>query len=430
MREAAITSEQSELRTPAPSIPLQSKGPASGKTADWHAKASRSIETRRTDLDALRVLMCGGLILCHALLIFAAEPNYHLKSAVPSPTASALSEFLRITTTSMFFVLAGWSAMAALRERGPGRFMRGRVKRLLVPLFGGSVLFGSIIKYIELSHGRDVGFHGFRLAQPLQSGFFEFFPHNLTRMNQVTWSHLWFLAYLFLISVLLLPVVAHLARSAPRTVVPAAPTVYVPALAMAVLLAAFNGYWPFLPNLYTDWTNFAYFALCFAIGSGIAAWPGFETRLRAEAPRLLALMLLGAVGVTLCANSVAGRLFVGLTAWGAIGAGLGFAARLKPPTTPTLAYLSEATLPVYIVHQVPVLLLGIVVLQLALPVWLKIALIWLLASVITLAIYHWLIRPWRPVRWSMGMGGLPPPSPEVEYDCKITGARRRTHAGI
>jgi glucans biosynthesis protein C len=187
--------------------------------------------------------------------------------------------------------------------------------------------------------------------------------------------------------------------------VPAAPTVYLPALPMAMLLVAFNGYWPFLPNLYTDWTNFAYFALCFSIGSGIAAWPGFETRLRAEAPRFLVLMLLAFVGVILCGESAAGRLFVGLTAWGAVGAGLGFAARIKPAATPIFVYLGEATMPVYIVHHVPVLLLGAVILPLTLSVWLKIVLVWLSASIISLTAYHWLIRPWQPVRWLMGMGG-------------------------
>jgi glucans biosynthesis protein C len=208
---------------------------------------------------------------------------------------------------------------------------------------------------------------------------------------------------------LLLPLAARLAHVPPRTDVPAAPVVHLPALAIAGLLAAFNGYWPYLPNLYTDWTNFSYFALCFAIGAGIAAWPGFETRLHAETPRLLLVLLLGAAGVTLCGESVAGRLFVGLTAWSGIGVALGVASRLKPPPSPTFAYLSEATLPVFVVHQVPVLLLGVVVLPLALPVGLKVALIGLPAGVITFAAYHWLIRPWPLMRGIMGMDVSPGP---------------------
>jgi glucans biosynthesis protein C len=180
---------------------------------------------------------------------------------------------------------------------------------------------------------------------------------------------------------------------------------------MAMWLAAFKGYWPYLPNLYTDWANFSYFALCFAIGAEIAVWPGFEVRLRDEAPRLLVLMLLAFTGVILCGESMAGRLFVGLTAWGTTAAGIGFAARVNPTPTPMFVYLSEVTLPVYILHLVPVLLLGIVFLPLTLPVGLKVVLIWLGAGLISLAFYHWLIRPWPSARWLMGMRARPASPP-------------------
>jgi glucan biosynthesis protein C len=359
---------------------------------------------RRADLDALRIVMCAAVILLHALLIFASEPIYHLKSALPSLTASVLSEFLRIVTMAVFFVLAGWSAVVSSRGRSPGRFMHERVTRLLVPSIFGIALFGSVIKYIELTHGRDINIRGFRLIEPWQIEFLDFFPSNLSRLKLMSWSHLWFLVYLLLISLVLLPLLVNLARRIPATVVPAAAMVYLPAVPMVALLVAFDGHWPYLPNLATDWVNFTYYGLCFAIGAGIAAWPGFETRLYSEAPRLLVLMLLAFAGVVLCGESTAGRLFVGLTAWCGIGASLGFAARIKPAATPLLGYLSEATLPIYIVHHLILLLIGILVLPSAMPGAAQIILIWLSATAASLAAYHWLIRPWPPMRWLMGMG--------------------------
>jgi peptidoglycan/LPS O-acetylase OafA/YrhL len=405
-------------------------------------RASRShAPRRRADLDALRIALCSGIVLFHALSIYSAEPIYHLKSALPSPAASALAEFLRIAILPLFFVLAGWSAVASLRRHGAGVFVRERARRLLVPLVAGTVLLGPLIKYIELRHGRDIGFHGLWLVPPLPDGFLAFVPRYFTRMNLLTWSHLWFLAYLFFISLLLLPLALRLARSKPHSEVPPAPLVYLPGLAFAALLAAFDGYWPFLPNLLTDWTNFIWFAFCFAIGAGLAAWPGFETRLHGETWRMLALMLAAYAGVVVLGPSTAGRACVGLTAWGAIGAGLGLARRLahvpakwtpvrrqehaqtkesracsdspalEPPPTPVLALLSEAVLPVYILHLVPVLALGLVVVPLDLPVWLAVAVIWLGATIITLAVVRWLVRPWRPTCWLVGMNALPAKAP-------------------
>src|SRR4029077_18114840 len=120
-----------------------------------------------------------------------------------------------------------------------------------------------------------------------------------------------------------------------------------------------NGYWPFLPNLITDWPNCSFYALCFVIGAGIAVWPGFEARLSKEAPRLFAFMLLAFAGMIYNGESAAGRLVVALTACGGIGARFGFASRLKPVATAGLPYQPEATMPVFIVHHAPLLLLGV-----------------------------------------------------------------------
>jgi peptidoglycan/LPS O-acetylase OafA/YrhL len=362
---------------------------------------------RRTDLDAMRIVLCAGVVLFHVMSIWTAEPIYHLKSAVASPTISVLAPLLHVSTVPTFFVLAGWSAVTSLRRRGVRDFVRERAARLLVPLCVGTAVLGPVIKYVELSHGRDIGFHGLWLVPPLQISFLEFIPHYFTRTNLLTWSHLWFLAYLFLISLLLLPLALRLARAKPRIDVPAAPLVYLPALAFAALLAGFHGYWPFLPTLLHDWTNFSWFALCFAIGAGLAAWPGFEKRLQAETWRMLALMLVAYVGVVVCGHTTAGRAFVGLTTWGAIGAGLGIARRFNPAPTPAFNALSEAALPVYILHLVPMFLLALLVLRLDWPAWPSVAVVWLGEMGITLAMIRWLVRPWRPMRWLVGMNPHP-----------------------
>ncbi len=234
-------------------------------------------------------------------------------------------------------------------------------------------------------------------------GYFDFFPRNLKRLPLMTWSHLWFLAYLFLISMMLLPLLLRLARRIPNISVPSAFAVYVPLIPMIAILVALNGYWPYFPNLVMDWSNFLYFTLCVVIGAGIAAWPGFEARLRTQAPGFLLLLVIGFVGVAVFGESSWGRFFIGLVAWGGAGAGLEFMARLNPASTPLTSYFSEATLPVYIIHHAPLLLIGWYLLPVAIPLWLKIVVIWLAAIAASLAIYHWLVRPWPWMRWLMGM---------------------------
>ena len=301
-----------------------------------NTQAGAAASGRRTDFDTLRVLICGCVILAHAMLIFAFEPRYHLKSDVISHSATVLYEFMRITTMALFFVLAGWAALGIVRKRGARRLLTDRHARVLVPLGVGVVVFGSAIKYIELA------------------------PRARRPHGRVGCCRL----------------LARLAGTATRIAgAPRRRSSICPRSSSAAHLVAFDGYWPFLPSLYKDGANFFFFAWCFAIGAGIAVRPGFETRLRSETPHLLILMLVAFAGVIYCGEPAAGRVFVGVTAWAAIGPALGYAARIKPKATPALHYLSEASLALYILHHLPLLAAGAVVLPLDLPVWIKIALI-------------------------------------------------------
>jgi peptidoglycan/LPS O-acetylase OafA/YrhL len=358
---------------------------------------------RRADLDALRIILCAAVILQHAVLIFAAEPRYHVKSAVISPSASAAYEILRIIAMPPFFTLAGWAAVLSLRCRGVAAFCTERASRLLLPLAAGILLLGPVIKYIELSGGRDLSLSGFRLVPPLRMGFPEFLGDYYGRLALLTWSHLWFLAYLLLYSVLLLPLLVWLARRPLRSRVPSAALVYLPVLPLMGVLAGWHGYWPYLPNLLTDGTNATYFAVCFVLGAGIAVWPGFESRLRDQATRLALLAVAGMTVVLACGESLEGRLAVGTTAWCFIAAAWGFAMRWKPRRSAVLVYLTQASLPVYILHHLPLLLVGRWVLTLGIPAWPAIGLIVLSATAMSFALYHWLIRPFTLGRLLTGM---------------------------
>src|SRR5262249_10206781 len=161
LSEAAVARVRSDDRVPDGAALWETRDPVSARQADavddvsHPVAALRPVETspRRPDIVLLRIGLCAAIILLHALSIFSAEPIYHLKSAAPSTAASVLAEFLRITAVPLFFVLAGWAAVASLRARSPGDFVRERASRLLVPLCVGSVFIGSAIKYIELCHG-------------------------------------------------------------------------------------------------------------------------------------------------------------------------------------------------------------------------------------------------------------------------------------
>ena len=358
---------------------------------------------RRTDLDLLRIIASAAIILAHAVLIFTSEPRYHVKSAAPHLAADVLYDALRIGTLPLFFALAGWASVAALRRRSAARFLRDRAERVLLPLLAGMLLLGPVIKFIERGEGRNLGVTGWRLMEPSQIGFFDFLTNYWGRVNLLTWSHLWFLAYLFIISIALLPLLRWLAQRAPDETLPSRVLAFIPAPALALLVVLGSGYWPNLPNLVQDWGSVAFYAACTAIGAVLAAWPGFEARFRRDAPWFLALAACGFALIIGAGETTLGRIGAGLCAWGAIGASFGYAGRHAPAPSAVLTWLGESTMAVYVLHHVPVLLIAVWLLPMALPDTVKVLLIFLGATAASLLAYRFLVQPWPLPRVLLGM---------------------------
>src|SRR5437867_4918098 len=170
-------------------------------------------ETRRPDIDWLRVVAVYLLFVFHVGKVFDPAPFYHIRTADLSFTTLVFCGFVSLWHMPLFFLLAGWSAVASLQKRGRRPFVVERVRKLAIPLLAGSALLGPPIKYLELRSGLDLNHAGLWVAAPLQAGFrtvipsglpqakpfdegfLAFLPTFFTRLDRFTWTHLWFLAY-------------------------------------------------------------------------------------------------------------------------------------------------------------------------------------------------------------------------------------------
>src|SRR5262252_7572752 len=171
-------------------------------------------DTRRPDIDWLRVGATYLLFAFHVGKVFDPAPFYHVRNADLSFGMLVFCGFVGLWHMPLFFLLAGWSACGSLARRGTGAFVEERLRRLAVPLVAGSIVLGPAIKYLELQSGLDLDYAGLRAAPALQDGFRAIIPGGLpvappfdesfrtflptffTRLHRFTWSHLWFIAYL------------------------------------------------------------------------------------------------------------------------------------------------------------------------------------------------------------------------------------------
>ncbi|GCE30229.1 hypothetical protein KDA_57130 [Dictyobacter alpinus] len=149
------------------------------------------------------------VVLIHCIHMFS--ELYITRTGMPAfitneGEAYALS-FVAQWCMALYFLLAGASTWLTLRRKGPRQFIQDRVRRLLVPLVVGFVLLVPLQTYFEMvSNGQYTGtlllFYPYFLESIFFAGKFSLMVTSI--------HHLWFLLYLFCISLLALPLCLYL----------------------------------------------------------------------------------------------------------------------------------------------------------------------------------------------------------------------------
>lgn len=377
---------------------------------------------RRHDIDALRVLAFGLLILYHAGMLYVAPVSdwaFHLKSTHLAEWLQYPMLFLNRRRMELLFLISGL-AVHFLRARvGRGALAWKRSVRLLLPLIFGMLVVLPIQPYAQ---GRA---HG-----DLAPGFGRFLLHYWTHGHQdygLTWNHLWYLPYLWLYTMLLLALLPLLEsgpgrrlRSALLTLRGSALMLW-PALPLLVAGVWLKDRYPENHALFGDWYAHAVYLCAFFYGYVL----GTDTSMWSELARLrrhaLALALT-CFSLYLWLDKFAGDLLGGpplapstlvlakamidgfryLYCWAALMAVLGWGHALLNRPFRWLPYAREAVYPWYVLHQSLLLLIAWQLMPLGLGPVLEPTLI-VLGTVVGCALLHEGIRR---VRWLRPLFGM------------------------
>jgi len=364
---------------------------------------------RRSDIDWLRVLATYLVLVFHVTKVFDPFPFYHVKNAETSQALGIAAGFVHQWHMPLFFLLAGWSAFFSLSGRGVRSMLAERVRRLGVPLLFGIVFLCPVIKYLELSGGQSLHFHGLATVKGFHENFLEFLPTFFTRLDRFTWAHLWFLAYLLAFTALLAPVLRalHDRKEALRWK-PRALHVYLPIIPLALIQVSLRERYPGIQNLVNDWANVGFYGLCFAIGFLLARSPVLEETVHAEWRRALVVGTAAMLALWLSVSQPVPpvKIVLALTAvggWCFVVGWLGAARRFLGTSNRALAWLSESAMPVYVLHQIVVVLIAHQIVALRAGIGVKFALLLVLGLGATAGLYQVAIRPFGSMRFFFGM---------------------------
>ena len=378
---------------------------------------------RRHDIDTLRVLAFGLLIVYHVGMVYVAEWNFHIKSPHQQDWLQWPMVAVNRWRMPLIFMLSGIALALSLPGRrsagGLGSVALRRSQHLLLPLAFGMVAVVPVQAYCEaVANGAvEPGFGTFmwRYLQfrPWPEGGFAGAVYG------ITWNHLWFLAYLWVYTLLLL---AILPLCRKRTGVRLAAGCMAPAGWPAAVLVALPAAW-FFGTLYLleprfpenhalegDWYAHAKYLACFGMGYALGGDSRFWVRIdrmrwaclviaAASMTVYLLLRLVGAGLVTIDPANIPdwdwwmiSRGAHALYLWTALLAILAFGRRWLDRPWSWLPRANEAVYPWYILHQSLIVPLAFVAIPLGLAGWLE-AVVILAGTVLGCFLLHeWLIR--------------------------------------
>jgi peptidoglycan/LPS O-acetylase OafA/YrhL len=332
-----------------------------------NSSASGTLGERRYDLDWVRIGAFLLLILYHVGMYYVSW-DWHVKS----PHASSLIEPLMLLTSpwrlSVLFLVSG-VATAYLLERQPRGFLAARSVRLLVPLLFGMAVIVPPQSYLEVvEKARYAGSYGEFLG--LYFTAYHGFCRGSDCLIMPTWNHLWFVAYLWVytmilfVSVRILPGAAPLLRALTERALSGVGVLIWPILYLVAARETLAVWYPATHALVGDWYNHALYGAMFLAGFALAGsrapWVAME-RMRWIALHLAVLgwafmvawlaLYEDGPAVPTQAWLIAERAIYAALQWLAIVAVLGFARAHLAQDSAARRYLTTAIFPVYILHQ-------------------------------------------------------------------------------
>lgn len=338
-------------------------------------------------IDWLRVLAVLLLFPFHTSRVFNAEPFY-----VKGPPATGVDAFIGFVDAwhmPLLFFVAGASTYFALRKRSGGQYMGERVQRLLLPLFFGIFL---VIPPQTWYGGRFNSGYGKSFLEYLLSG--DFLVWNIQDGGDYYGGfgigHLWFLLWLFAVSLMALPLLLRAKGKATGSFARfsrflAKPWSW-PVAGFLILLGEA------LPDLFGK--NPFYYLVFFVLGYVAMCDPAFGES--AQHYRWPALIISSAVIVWWMATwrfrdslpdpswTRTGVTLLGMIAvWLMVLAAVGFGRRYLDRPSTALTYLAPASYPLYILHQTAIVIVAYYVVLLPAPAsmqWLAVFTIAIAAS--------------------------------------------------
>jgi glucans biosynthesis protein C len=352
---------------------------------------------RRHDLDWLRIIAFGVLILYH-IGMFYVSWGWHVKSSHASNAIEPLMLLVNPWRLTLLFLISGAATRFLADKMNVGEFTASRMKRLWPPLIFAVLVIVPPQCYLEVVEAiQEIqGPVGLPQSQWLDNFYYKYITASGNWCDHdgclitPTYNHMWFVAYLILYTLALIPLIPLMRRVPASTskLIAGPGLLLLPWLYMFVLRATLSPIFGETHAFWLDWYLHPLYFGAFLFGYSIAMNQSFFANCSQQ--RWLALGIAIALWAVLIINAyvfhntqnlsaLVKTLFRGiheLQAWSAIVAAIGFAHHhLRSVDTPIKQTLTAAIFPFYLIHQTLIVVAAHYLNKLQLPVLLEAAML-------------------------------------------------------
>lgn len=367
---------------------------------------------RQYYIDWLRILLILSVFLFHVGMVFNTW-DWHVKNDVTYGGAlKYFMSFLHTWRMPLLFLISGAGTFYAMGKRSVGQYLGERFKRLFIPLLIGVFTLVPVQVYIEKSSQFN--------------SLMDFYPHmfeGIYPSGNFSWHHLWFIAYLFVIALIISPLLVFFKSRAYRSFIgllekwaskPLALNIFIIPLVLSQALLR-----PYFPQethgLVDDWAYVAFSVIFFLAGYMMLSSRSITESIRKQRRWFLIesavfTALLFTFPYQVESEALANNLWDLLSifvAWSCGLAAIGYARQFLNRDHPLRKLLNEAIYPFYLLHQPVIVVVAFMITKWDMSAGWKFLLITMISFAIAVILYRLLIYPYNVMRIAFGMKPRP-----------------------
>lgn len=349
-------------------------------------------------VDWIRITLILTVFLFHIGMFFNSK-NWSVKNNIQVSSLNEFMDFLHLWRMPFLFLISGIGTHFTLIRKKPLQYIFERTKRLLIPFISGIFILLPIQFYIENIYQYNSIFEVYMIF--LNGEYFSKLGFNK--------YHLWFILFLYIMSILIYPLVVKIKLGKLNKVLVLLTNILYKKLNLIVpvyiiFIGAVNH---LIPDIYWFSKYFFFFLTGFLFISNKKIMNYLQSaRILFLTQALISIIIFYFTPNLFSETFIMkfyNKFFTSFIIWSIIFSSMGFSKEYLNINNKYRKNFNEGIYPFYLLHQPIIILIGHYIASIDINIFLKFLILTLSSFLTTIALYWFIIKKHKPLRVIFGL---------------------------